>query len=309
MHALSVFDPKTGISGKSNPIGVGFLPEGGIYFGEMHSQMWLSMGTGTTAEFFAWGRDAAGLDFCAPANHYNWRYEVTPEIWQDLQDDCNRFNTPGSFVTLVSFEWGGSGGSGHKNIYYRGDSGPFHYWYRGQHRNPTALWQDMADKGLEALTVPHHPKAAGGVDWGFSQRPLPALGGDLLQVGYCGRGRTAQRARGAGDGAPSGFVGGTDSHYGLANQGSYHVNDGNGLACVVAPELTREAIWQALYDDPLLRKPPATASSWTSPSMASRWAATIPQTCVAWGRDTCACARGHGLLYTRRSNPQQPGGL
>ena len=45
-----------------------------------------------------------------------------------------------------------------------------------------------------------------------------------------------------------GFVGGTDSHYGLANQGSYHVNDGNGLACVVAPELTREAIWQALYD-------------------------------------------------------------
>ncbi|HJR49778.1 MAG TPA: DUF3604 domain-containing protein, partial [Gemmatimonadales bacterium] len=39
-----------------------------------------------------------------------------------------------------------------------------------------------------------------------------------------------------------------DSHYGLANQGSYHVNDGNGLACVQAPELTRDAIWTALYD-------------------------------------------------------------
>ena len=45
-----------------------------------------------------------------------------------------------------------------------------------------------------------------------------------------------------------GLVGGTDSHYGLANQGSYHVNDGNGLACVIAPKLTRDAIWQALYD-------------------------------------------------------------
>jgi hypothetical protein len=45
-----------------------------------------------------------------------------------------------------------------------------------------------------------------------------------------------------------GFVGGTDSHYGLANQGSYHVNDGNGLACVMATELTRDAIWRALHD-------------------------------------------------------------
>ncbi len=26
------------------------------------------------------------------------------------------------------------------------------------------------------------------------------------------------------------------------------MNDGNGLACVIAPELTREAIWKALYD-------------------------------------------------------------
>jgi hypothetical protein len=34
-------------------------------------QMWHSVGTGTTNEFFKWGRDAAGLDFCAPANHYN----------------------------------------------------------------------------------------------------------------------------------------------------------------------------------------------------------------------------------------------
>jgi hypothetical protein len=45
-----------------------------------------------------------------------------------------------------------------------------------------------------------------------------------------------------------GFVGGTDSHYGLANQGSYHVNDGNGLACVQAAALTRDAVWQALHD-------------------------------------------------------------
>ncbi|MGH2371541.1 MAG: DUF3604 domain-containing protein, partial [Chloroflexota bacterium] len=30
--------------------------------------------------------------------------------------------------------------------------------------------------------------------------------------------------------------------------GSYHVNDGNGLAAVAATGLTRDALWQALYD-------------------------------------------------------------
>ncbi len=248
VHALSVFDPQTGISGKSNPIGAGFLPEGGIYFGEMHSQMWHSMGTGSTAEFFTWGRDAAGLDFCAPANHYNWRFEVTEDIWQNLVADCNRFNAPGRFVTLVSYEWGGVSGSGHKNVYYRGDSGPFHYWYRGEHENPDALWQEMAARGLDALTVPHHTKASGGVDWRFRndryQRLVEIC--SKWDISEASGPHSVQAALAMGH--RLGFVGGTDSHYGLANQGSYHVNDGNGLACVIAPELTRAALWQALHD-------------------------------------------------------------
>ena len=248
VHTLSVFDPIAGISGRSNPIGVGFLPDQGVYFGEMHSQMWHSMGTGTTEEFFGWGRDVAGLDFCAPANHYNWRFEVTDDIWEELIADCNRFNDTGRFVTLVSFEWGGTGSSGHKNIYYRGDSGPFHYWYQGEHRDPNALWEDMAARGLEALTVPHHPKSMGGADWRFRNDRYQRL------VEICSMWDIAEESgplsvqAALAMGHRLGFVGGTDSHNGLANQGSFHVNDGNGLACVVASELTRESIWQALYD-------------------------------------------------------------
>ena len=67
IHRVTVVDPSTGIAGKSNPIGAGFFPDRRVYFGEMHSQMWHSQGTGTTEEFFQWGRDVAGLDFCAPA--------------------------------------------------------------------------------------------------------------------------------------------------------------------------------------------------------------------------------------------------
>jgi hypothetical protein len=70
VYTITALDRAQGLSGRSQPILCEPQPERCIYFGEMHSQMWHSMGTGTTAEFFEWGRDAAGLDFCAPANHY-----------------------------------------------------------------------------------------------------------------------------------------------------------------------------------------------------------------------------------------------
>jgi hypothetical protein len=115
------------------------------------------MGTGTTAEYFEWGRDVGGLDFCAPANHYNWRFEVTDEIWHELIDTCNAYNDPGNFATLVSYEWGGTGGSGHRNVYFRGDSGEFTFWYKKVHKDIQEFWDSLGDQ--DVLTAPHHLKA------------------------------------------------------------------------------------------------------------------------------------------------------
>lgn len=246
---MTLVDCDRGISGRSNPIGVGFLgdtsPER-VFFGELHSQMFASMGTGTTAEFFTWGRDAAGLDFCAPANHYNHRMAVTDEVWQEVVETANRFNEDGKFATLVSYEWGGSAGSGHKNVYYRGESGEFAHWYRGVHKSPEDLWRSL--DGRDVLTIPHHTKFGSPTDWQFRndthQRLVEVC--SLWGISEEGAAYSVQAALAMGH--RLGFVGGTDSHYGLANQGSYHVNDGNGLACVIAPDLTREAVWEALWE-------------------------------------------------------------
>ena len=43
-----------------------------------------------------------------------------------------------------------------------------------------------------------------------------------------------------------GFIGGTDSHYGLANQGSYHVDDGN--APVFSAKPNRD-VWEGQWAD------------------------------------------------------------
>ena len=246
VHAVTVLDAARGIAGRSNPIAAGLLADGlRLYFGEMHSQMWHSMGTGTTDEFFTWGRDVAGLDFCAPANHYNWRFEVTDALWRELVDTCNAYNEPGRFVTMVSYEWAGSAGSGHKNVYYRGADGEFAYWYRDR-TSPEGLWQSFA--GRDVLTVPHHTKALGGVDWRYRNDRHQRLVEICSKWGISEEGGPHSVQAALAMGHRLGFVGGTDSHYGLANQGSYHVNDGNGLACVYAREHTRDAIWQALYD-------------------------------------------------------------
>ena len=245
VHAVVALDPARGISGRSNPIWAGLYPDRQVYFGELHSQMWHSMGTGTTAEFFEWGRDTAGLDFCAPANHYNWRFELTDEIWREMVQTCNKFYEPGRFATLVSYEWGGSRGSGHKNVYYRGDDGTFDYWYR-EPKSPDEFWASLS--GQDVLTIPHHSKAFGGMDWSYRSDRHQRLVEICSKWGIAESGGASSVQAALAMGHRLGFVGGTDSHYGLANQGSYHVNDGNGLTAVAVPALTRDALWQALYD-------------------------------------------------------------
>jgi len=243
---VTAVDTARGIAGRSNPILVSADADEQLYCGELHSQMWHSMGTGTPDEFFSWGRDVAGLDFCAPANHFNWRFEVTPDILRKYAAAIERHNAPGQFVTLPSYEWGGSGDSGHKNVYFRdATEADFSYWYRGQ-PTPDDLWNEL--EARDALTIPHHTKAFQGVNWGYRNDRFQRLVEICSNWGISEEGGDHCVQAALAMGHRLGFVGGTDSHYGLANQGSYHVNDGNGLACVWAPELTREAIWQALYD-------------------------------------------------------------
>ena len=246
IHRVTVVDPAAGIAGKSNPIGAGFLTDRNVYFGEMHSQMWHSQGTGTTTEFFAWGRDVAGLDFCAPANHYKMRFEIVDDVWQEVVDTSNAFHDPHRFVTLVSHEWGTGNSNGHKNIYHRGDSAEFICSFGPGGMTPDVLWEIL--QGRDALTIPHHTKFGNVTNWDYYNHTHQRLVEICSSWGISETGGPHSVQRALAMGHRLGFIGGTDSHHGLANQGSFFVDDGNGLACVAATELTRDAIWQALHD-------------------------------------------------------------
>ncbi|MCD6360501.1 MAG: CehA/McbA family metallohydrolase [Armatimonadetes bacterium] len=240
---LTACDAENGIAGRSNPISPPFADDLNIYFGDIHGQMDDSIGTGDFDEYYGWARDAELLDFAAPANHYGGRLDITEDVWRRCVDKTNEWNDPGAFVTLQGYEWGT--GTGHKNVYWPGDDGQI-YWGRDPQYNDThKLWAAL--EGQEALTIPHHLKYIGNIDWEPRNDTFQRLVEICSAWGISESGgpRSAQVALARGHRV--GFIGGTDTHLGQPGSGTHWGVEGRGYAAVYAPELTRRAIFDALY--------------------------------------------------------------
>ena len=229
---------------KSNPIISTSSPKERIFFGDIHGQTYDSIGTGTLDEYFEWGRDVESLDFCATANHYGGRYEMTPQLWDRAVEASNRYYESGKFVTFVSYEWHGLGG--HKNVYYRSAEGDFYPGWDQRYDTPEKLWGVLREK--RALTIPHHSKYGGMTDWEHRDDEMQRLVEICSGWGISETGGAHSVQHALAMGYRLGFIGGTDTHIGQPAHGSFNVNEGKGLAAVYAEELTREAIWDALYN-------------------------------------------------------------
>lgn len=109
---------KEATSGKvlaiSNPVQIlssdSSLPN--IYWGEIHAHTKQSDGCGSFSDLYRKAKDVAGLDFAAAADHACY---FTDNEWELMQDITNYWNAPGSFVTLIGYEWAGL--EGHRCIY------------------------------------------------------------------------------------------------------------------------------------------------------------------------------------------------
>lgn len=207
---------------------------------------------------------------CHPGGLPGILFERFEGRWRATADAAKRYHDPGRFVTFLGFEFDTSGHIGHRNLYYREDDAPpieapgwplpkgyLGEWGGGRNgimiipHHPPIWWNagvftDM--KGLEIDTVPEEVEPFveiyskhGTSEYLHNPRPLRGqIPGhfvrDMLEAG-----------------AHIGFVGGSDSHQ--ANPGSSLEDPGpyrtlqyrSGLAAVWAPELTREALWEAFF--------------------------------------------------------------
>jgi len=246
-----------GLQARTNPIVV--APSGPrIYWGDLHGHSGLSDGTGTPEDYFRYARDVAALDVVALTDHDHWgvlHLDENPALWERIQTATAEYHRPGSLVTLLGYEWT-SWESGHRHVLYFSDEGRVYSSIDPATDTPTKLWDAL--RGNDAITMAHH--SAGGpiaTDWSYP--PDPVLEPVTEVVSVHGVSEAADSPSVIYDAVPGnfvrdaidrgyrfGFVGSGDSHDG--HPGLSHLSTGGtgGLAAILADELTRSAVLDAL---------------------------------------------------------------
>ena len=231
-----------------------------VYFGDIHTQSWMSDGVGFPEEIYARGRDIYQLDFMALTDHEDFvGNRISPSEWAYMKNLTNSFNAPDYFVTLNAFEWTDARypkGAGHKNVYFASDDPPYFYHSTGISSTSKGLFESIKPYG--AIAIPHHIGWTG-MDWeNYDPVAEPVMEVVSAHGAYEYLNNSTIKYRGGIEGhfiqdglkkgLPFGLIGGSDTHGLLWQHGISRIADSNrtGLAAVLCKDLTRESILDAI---------------------------------------------------------------
>ncbi|MFH1740707.1 MAG: CehA/McbA family metallohydrolase, partial [bacterium] len=252
-----------------------------VYFGDIHNHSGQvtdeirnrGCGMGSWEDNYLYAKGPGGLDFYSLTDHERQIHPDNPGKYFGLAD---RHNEDGRFVCLPGYEFT-SQCYGHRNVYFKGAGGIVVNSNR-EGGNPTLdpklsttldeLWNALEKHGVPFITVPHHPSATSHpCSLGFYNRKYDRLievyscwgsseyYGDFPR-GVSDRYRTLNVRDALSRGFRTGLIAsadGHDAHPGNAQSAlvkhhhQFHFL-GSGRAVVLAPELTRQAVFDALYE-------------------------------------------------------------
>ena len=217
------------------------------YWGDLHGQSEETIGSGSAEEYFSFARELAGLDF---AGHQGNDFQITGKFWEHLQRLTRDADEPGRFVAFPGYEWSGNTAlGGDRNVLFLTEGQQIH-------RSSHALVDD-ADRDTDCTHVSDLFAALRG-------RPallIPHVGGRYSDVRFHDRMQRSVEVHSAwgtfewllGDalarGQRVGIVCNSDGHKGrpgASYPGASEFGSYGGLTCILAPELTRAALWEAL---------------------------------------------------------------
>jgi hypothetical protein len=266
---ISAVDPASGVRGVSNAIEVrAEAPGDRLFWGDIHSQTFFSDGLRCPEELYAFARHEGFLDIFALADHSEF---LTDRQWEYFVGVTNDSYEPHHFATLVGLEWT-SHRWGHRNVYYPGDSGPIL-------RSTDPIFGELpnlfsAARQEKALVIPHHSaNATMGVNWSLGHDPdverlveIHSVWGNSERSEASGNPRPIRVIGGEKPGQHVvdalamgrrfGFIGGGDIHDGRPGDDLSRLQKGlefylnlhrQGIMGVWAEDLTREAVFKALY--------------------------------------------------------------
>lgn len=232
-----------------------------IYYTDLHVHSEDTIGTNSTVYNLTYGRDVSGLDVLAFAHN---DFNITTERWQKTVELIREVTRDGSFIAYPGTEWCGSScAGGDHNVIFLHDGEPeFPFLKTGEHvrsvdwneDSKTAqavpgawpleeLWVAYSGDPEGHLLIPHvggrrcildwhHPVLERLIEIGSSWGHFGWLYQEAMERGYkIGASMAGDEHRGrCGGGVPGTAVFGTKG----------------GISGVIAPELTRKAIAQAL---------------------------------------------------------------
>jgi hypothetical protein len=233
-------------------------PFAGVLWGDIHCHSALSDGTGAPEDLYSFARDVAGLDVCVVTDHDAHGLFPLAERggWERIREATRAAYDPGTFVTLLGYEWT-NWTFGHRNVYYPAMEGEVFSWLDPASDSPEELWAKIAPFG--GMTIAHHP--GGGPiaqDWSV---PTDSERETVVEIcSIHGSSEAVDVEGGIYRPVPSGMVRyalGHGHELGILASGDTH--DGhpgrrtagaptNGLAAFRATERTREAVWDAIRE-------------------------------------------------------------
>jgi hypothetical protein len=242
-----IADGKT--AARANPLRVVAAAPQRRYWGDLHGQSGETIGMGTAEAYFSYARDKAFLDM---TGHQGNDFQITDDFWRELNSLTAQFDKPGTFVCLPGYEWSGNTGmGGDRNIFYRREGRPIrrssHILVEGQ-TSTEAIY--TADELFDFLK-------------GEDCRVIAHVGGRYADIKYAHDGlieRTVEVHSTWGtfewllhdafdEGYRVGVVCHSDDHKGRPGAtmpGASSFGAVGGLSCYFMPDLTRDALFEAL---------------------------------------------------------------
>ena len=237
-------------------------PHKRVYWGDLHSHSHYSNdGSGTGDDHFRYAKYGSLLDVYSASDHSN-RQSLRPDLWRHNLHDTESWYERGRFVALFGFEASYDWPVGHHNVYYAHPEGDF---WQVEDLDIRDAWKNGTPGDM--LTIPHHtgatmsgPPGVTRIDWsihddrfrttaeiysshGHSEEWAPnhPLSFDIVDF-------TWQGAQDPGNylqdawllGLRLGVIASSDNH--MSQPGK----EGFGTMAVWAPELTREAVFEAV---------------------------------------------------------------
>jgi hypothetical protein len=234
---------------RANPLRVATAAPLRRYWADLHGQSGETIGMGSAEDYFRYARDKAFIDM---VGHQGNDFQITDAFWKKLNALTAAFDQPGKFVCLPGYEWSGNTGmGGDRNVFFRREGRPIrrssHILVEGA-TSTDAVY--TADKLFEALS-------------GEDCRVIAHVGGRYADVKYAHDGRlerTVEVHSSWGtfewllhDALKMGFRVGvvchSDDHKGrpgATTPGASTFGAIGGLSCYFMPELTRDALFEAL---------------------------------------------------------------